>query len=117
MHGRYPLVVVLVSPRLLDVGAAALVLQATALGACARLGLGARALHVQGLLDPAREPFQRQLSIAGLGARVLRHGRDARSELRTYPRFLKRVETAGREHVEDRFDLRFPHVRMLTAGT
>ena len=64
----------------LDVGAALLGLDPAALGGARRARLGARAPDLERRGEPAREPLERELAVAVLGARVLRGGRDAWAE-------------------------------------
>ena len=64
------------------------VIQPAALAARRRARLGARARHVQRAPQPLRQALERELAVARLRARVLRHGGHARAELGAYPRLL-----------------------------
>ncbi len=69
------------------------------------------------LLEPLGQALQRELAVAGLGARVLGDGGHARAELGTYPRFLFVVQGFRRSDVKYGFYPRCRDVRVLTPGT
>src|SRR3954453_2873815 len=88
----------------------------------APLARGARGLrrvprprHAQRAVDAVRQPLQRQLAVARLAARLLRHGGHARAEARHDPALLLVAERAGGRHVEDGLHARSGHVGVLPA--
>ena len=111
------LIVIHAPPPALRLAAAALVVQPAAAARRRRPRLRARARDVQRGGQPLREPLERQLAVARLRARVLRHRGHARAELGRHARLLGVAQHARRAHVEARLDPRRGDVRVLTAGT
>ena len=111
------LIVVDAPPRAFRIAAAALVVQPTSLAGHRRARLGPRARDVQRRREPLREPLQREVAVARLRARVLRHRGHARAELGADPLLLRVAQRSRRTHVEGRLDPRGRDVRVLTTGT
>src|SRR5215218_8430186 len=102
-------------PRALGLAAALLALHPPPLRRPRRARLRARSRHLQRPRQPAREPLQRQLAVAVLGARVLRDRGHAPAEPRADPVLLGLRERLGGVDVEDRLHPRRRHVGVLPA--
>ena len=102
-------------PESLHLAAAALRLRSPLPRGGARLRCAARSSHGQRALEAAAQPLQRELAVAQLAPRVLRHRPHHRAEPGRDPIRCSPVSEGEAGYVEHRFHARGGHVGVLAA--